>query len=211
MANDFDNIVSSGASKYGLDRYKTPELKYVPLDAEAQGLLNSGIARAASADFAGQMNAGISEREGQLAQGDESLESESAKKKADPAMLKALRDQYNSIAGDQVERIKTQNSLKAPLQKAQALRQYAQAALGQQRAQNSFYQQLTDAYNQQEMGRAQFVNTLFQTGANAYAINRGNANPNFNPANYSQPNQGGKAIQGIQSASSRGQYMYEGD
>lgn len=147
-----------------------PDNKRIALDPAVQGLLNDQVNRA-SADqstFAAATNQGIDERVGQLNQSNDSLKSYAAKTGQDPAMLEALSGIYGAKAQEQIGKIKTQNELNAPFRKSQALSGVSSAVLGAQQAKNNFYQQLTDAYNQSEMGRAALVSTLFQTGTQAY-------------------------------------------
>lgn len=154
-----------------------PDNKQISLDPAVQGLLNDTVKRASAdtASFGQATNQGIDERVGQLNQSNNSIKQMAAKTGQDPAMLEAISGAYGSQAHDQIQKIKSQNDFNAPLRKANALSGAAAAVLGQQQAKNSFYQSLTDAYNQSEANRAQLVSTLFQTGTQAYMYNKKNS------------------------------------
>lgn len=150
----------------------TPQPNFVPLDAGTQGLLDQGVASASrpASDFANDLNKNVSENASGF-MGNEQQSSQEAKRTGqDPGMFNALRNAYGSQAGTQIKQITNANQYKAQMMKADYLHQMAIAAVGQQQVATQNYSMLTDAYNQSEMARAGFVNTLFQTANTAMVM-----------------------------------------
>lgn len=158
---------------------KAPDVKKVDLDPGTQELLNQGTNRATRPDS--EFGSEINQNVGQAA-ASHNLRSEGAQQESNnfgqtPQFMEALRQSYSARAGENINNLVRSNEHRGRLQKADELRQMSIAALGQQRAATQNYAMLTQAYNQAEMARAQFVSSLFQVGNQAMATNAANRSP----------------------------------
>ena len=154
----------------------------VPLDPNAQALLDAGVARSTqpTQSFADADNLNAS----QYAQGLGGTSNNFGGGSAEDSNIQAIKNAYNQQATKQIQDIKQRSTWNAEGQKAQAMQQQAAAATGQQQALTQQYSNLTNIYNQQEAARAGMVNQIFQTadygiGAQKKSsrTNNGSANP----------------------------------
>lgn len=177
----------SDLSKFlGLDRNSTPTPQApVNLDPQSQALLNaqSQAAMRPSSEFTNELNKGLDERTSQI--GDFGNASQ-AQTGMSPGMRDALRNAYSAQTGDALDRIKLNNSIEGQQRKSNALALASHYALQQQQiTKTNYFQTLTDAYNQMEAQRAQFVSSL--TGLANYGIGTyegsrsKNVSPGFSP------------------------------
>lgn len=158
---------------------QAPDPKVVALDPETQGLIYQGSENAMrpEGDFQADINQGI-ERSGTLGANPSQLMQNAAGLGYDGSngggdiYNDALRSVYNQKSGLNQENQKWDNKLQAQSQQTKKLRSAAIQAMGQQRAATANFEMLTQAYNQNEMARAQFVSSLFQAGGTAYSINK---------------------------------------
>lgn len=149
-----------------------PDPVIVPLDEGTQGLLNRGTDRATrpSEDYAADLNRGVAEAAQQFSQGPQAGAQESKRLGMDDGFNAALRQAYGSRESDIVNRLVRSNQYRGQLQRSQEMHRMSIAAMAQQRVATQNFAMLTEAYNQQEMARAQFISQLFQTGANAMSM-----------------------------------------
>lgn len=157
---------------------KAPDPTTVPLDSDTQGLINESTNRALQpqSTFNDSINQNV-DMGRSLDQDQQHAHQEDVGMGGDSGMNQALRNQYSSRASTAINKIKARNDMEAQMQRANYMKQVSMAAMGQQRAAVQNYQMLTDAYNQSEMARAQFVNSLFQTANVGMAINSGRTKP----------------------------------
>ena len=156
--SELSNVFSGGP-------VKSP--KYVPLDPQSQALLDSmqGQAQAPASEWAQKANKGV-ETAGQL--GQPTAPQDFAKTGINEPMGAAIRNAYKGQANQQIGNILKQNEFNAQIAKANYSAQINNALLGQAQTHVANYQLLTDAYNQNEAARAQFVASL--TGLAAYGM-----------------------------------------
>lgn len=112
----------------------------------------------------------------------------------DPAMIKALHNQYYGKSKQEIDRLKSQGDLLGKMDKAQALQLAATRQIGQQRAMTEQHAFLTKAANQQEAAKAGAINQLFQLGAYGIGSVMANQKPSVAPSTSLSemfPNPGG--------------------
>lgn len=176
----------------------TPTPTQAQLEPGTQGLLNqgAGLASRPSGSFANDSMANVKAATGAL--GSPTHEADQASTGMTPGMKQAMLGSYGQQAGSSFDRMMQNSQMNAKMQKAQMLRQYAQAALGQQSALVNHYNNLTDAYNASEAARAQVISQV--SGLANYGIGSymgaksmsGSATPdmNLNATDIEQANQG---------------------
>ena len=149
---------------------QAPDPTIVPLDADTQGLLNQSVDRASrpDAEFAASLNQGAVIGAGQLGQSE--MQGQQEAQRLGDTYSDAIRQSYASRANDSVGRLIRANEYKAKLQKGDQMRQMSQAAMAQQNVATQNYAMLTEAFNQSEMARANFVSQIFQTGNQAMVM-----------------------------------------
>lgn len=147
-----------------------PDRKNVDLNPKAKELIKAGVNRAMRSpeEYAAERNAGVDNATQVIGPNENQLNQQAAQMGQDPAMLKAISNVYQGQAGQQIARLKSDNNLKSGLMKAESLKRMAHAAIAQQNVETQNFERLTDAYNQNEIARAQFVSSLFQVGRQAY-------------------------------------------
>jgi hypothetical protein len=145
----------------GLFQSETPTPNYVPLNQQSQGLLNDMVSNATSPtqSWADRANQGVSNAS-QLGIQSAPAESMQANTGVDPSMHQALRNAYQGQANKQIGDIMNKNSFNSQIAKANYSSSINQALQGQAQTHVNNYQQLTDAYNQSESARAQFVSAI---------------------------------------------------
>lgn len=151
----------------------------VALDPGSQQIVNQQIATAGQdpSYYSGILN----QNQGQarsLAQGDQQLQQQSQQLGMQPGQMQAIRNAYNSQANTGINDLVQQNELKGKMMKADYMNKLSSTLLGQQKQAVSQYQVLTQAYQQQEMARAQTISSLFQTGALAGGMMAGSQSAN---------------------------------
>ena len=172
---------------------KAPDRTIVPTDPQANALLNAGIDRAQRPEqaFADQANAGIKENAQAMNLGQDQINQKAAASGQDPAMMSAISNVYKGQAQSGIDRLMQKNSMGAGLNRAESLRKMAQAALGRQQVETQNYEKLTEAYNQQENGRAQFISSIFQAGRQGYMTSKMGSKAKTNDFGNGTPNVGG--------------------
>lgn len=170
-----------------------PNPQTVPLDKNTQGLIDESVARAKQPDsvFAAQANQGVSEGSQSFNPNNPMVSQKDASLGQNPGEFDALRGVYASKAGTAIDRMKQKGAYEAKLQKMDYMNTTARMLLGQQQVQAQNYHMLTEAYNQAEAARAGFINSLFQGGNTAIAINAANRKqPSYTEENYKMPELG---------------------
>lgn len=142
-----------------------PQPNIVPLDPGTQQLLDQGTTRAGqdASTFAGQLNQGVSQAGNQLGESNQQLNQQGAAAAQSPGMMQAIRNAYSGQTQKNIQAIQSKNQQAGLYAKLDYTNQMARAALMQQNIAAQNYTTLTQAYNQAETSRAQFVNSLFQT------------------------------------------------
>jgi hypothetical protein len=150
-----------------------PKLNIVSLDSDTQGLVNNSVQNAGRSgdEFAADINNGVAQNAASLGQ-DQQHATQEDQRGGDnsPYMADALRGAYQAHSDQNVGRLIKSNQYKGEMAKADYMRQTAAVQAAQQNVRNQNYSMLTEAYNQNEMARAQFVNSLFQLGGTAVAM-----------------------------------------
>lgn len=164
---------------------ETPTPKYVPLDQQSQGLLNDmqGQAQAPTSDWQAKATKGV-DSASQL--GGQQLNYQAQSGQTD-AMSKALHNAYQGQAQKQIGSLVDQSKFNAQIAKANYAANINHALLGQAQTQVSNYQMLTDAYNQSEAARAQFVSAI--SGLANYGMGRYAAAKSSNVPTATSPDQ----------------------
>ena len=152
---------------------KVPGPQGVSLDPNTQALMSAGASMALrpASEFAADANKGVQQSAQSFMPSNEQSSQADARMGTGAGQMgfeQALKNKYGALAGRDVNKIMQANSLNAEMQKANMMNQYAKAYLGQQQAMTQNYEMLTQAYNQNEAARAQFINQLF--GAANYGI-----------------------------------------
>lgn len=177
MATGFDRVFDFLG---GGDAPKPPDM--VQLDPRARELLDQGVARASrsGAEHQDEENAGIDAYAGGLLGG--GGDQEAASSAQNPYYVQGLRDAYKSQARSGIDAVKNQNQFSAEMRRSDQLKRMQMAAMGQQQAQLQNYQMLTQAYNQNEAARAQFISSIFgvaRTGIGMGMASKGPSAPQF--------------------------------
>lgn len=137
----------------------------VPLDQGTIGVINANAGHALQGQdaLAAEHNAGIvgAGPGGQGLQSDQQMQSQGAATGQDPAMLRAIRNQYGQQAQKGINTIVKQNQINAPLTQGNELHQAGMMAQAQQNVATQNYEALTDAYNQNMAARAQVISSVF--------------------------------------------------
>lgn len=142
----------------------------VPIDAGTNGLIQGAIDRSgqSTTDFANQSNAGVEEAAKSGQQTDQQAAQQAAGLGGSSGNInQAIRNQYNTQAGQQVHRLQDTNSQLAEYKKAAALQQAAGEAMARQKVTVDAYSRLMDSYNQTEAARAQMLSSIFGAGGMA--------------------------------------------
>lgn len=162
MAGFFDQLGLFG---------KAPDVKTVAVDQGTQDLLNKGVDNAIrpTEQFHQDINANVDKGAASIGAGKTGEQTDAGLANT-PGFTQALRDKYATMNQKDINDLKFRNKQQAEMTRADQMHKMAMAAMGQQRAATQNYQMLSDAYNQNEAARAQFVNELFQTGS--YAAGR---------------------------------------
>ncbi len=173
--------------------FETPDPKTVSLDGGTQGLINRQIEGADKPDeyFSGLLNQGMDSQQYQVAP--ELLEQQSQGKMEDPHINKAISRVYQQKAGKALDELKRQNEFQGKMMKNDYMNQTAQVLMRQQQNTLQNYQMLSQAYQAQEQARAQFINSLFQTGNQAMMM-RGPTNMGNSFGGGSQSMGGGGSV-----------------
>lgn len=146
---------------------KAPDRQIVQQDPAVNDLINAQVERASKGPeaFAQAKNVGIDQSS--TAPNFQMLAQQGSRTGEDQGMLNAIQNVYRQKDNQNIERLKQKNAQTSEIDRADALRKAAMAAMGRQQVQNDIFGQLTDAYNQQEAARAQFVSGLFGIGRQA--------------------------------------------
>jgi hypothetical protein len=168
---------------------------FVSPDQQTQGLMAQGVSLASrpAGDFATQSSQGMEGGLQSQLQGAPQASQEAARMGVQPGQQgfnTALRNQYNAYAGRQLGGMMATNRVNAEMQKANMMNQYAKAYLGQQRAMTENYANLTQAFNQNEQARAQFISQLFGAADYGIGMNKGGMRSQQTPFNV--PSSGGR-------------------
>ncbi len=155
-----------------------PERQTVLLDPTAKRLIDDQSARASESDkqIAGHLNQGVEVNANQMLQGDQSLQEQAAGSAQDPAMLQAIRNQYNQKAGNEINQVVKQNEMSTSLRRNHMMQQRASYHVAQQNIETQNYMALTKAMNDADAARAQVLNSIFGAVGMAggmYAASRG--------------------------------------
>lgn len=163
-----DTITNSPNKLFGSGQGVTANV--VPLDDQTNQLISAGVNRATapSDQVANNLNAGVGDSTSSLA--GPSVDQRAAKTGENAPMLQAIKNQYNQVAGKDIQRITNQNRINADVTKSQWLKQYAAGAMAQQNVATQNYASLTNAYNQSQMARAQVLSSILGLGGVAVGI-----------------------------------------
>lgn len=139
---------------------------YVPLDPRTQQLL--GEMKDRSNQSVDQMTNEAHQRIDQgrsMGQSDQQVAQQAASTGQDPAMLNAIRNQYQQQAEGYLGTEKAKASLDAQMYKHELLKRQSIMAMAEQGARINQQKFLANAFAQQEQARAQFVSSMFQTAS----------------------------------------------
>lgn len=133
-----------------------PNLNVAPLDSGTQQLITGMANDAGQSDsqISDKHNAGVAAAGNQALQSDTQGNQEAARTGQNSAMLSAIRNQYNGIAGDQINNVMKSNEMNAPLYRAQMLDMAVKARFAQKQVDNQNYTKLMEANTNAEMARA---------------------------------------------------------
>lgn len=155
----------------------TPQPTAVGLDSGTQNLINSQVANSGQdpSHFSGILNQGVDKAQGNLGGVQNNLNAGTTQANTGmaPGQFQALRQSYAAQAGQNINRLKSQNDLQGQMMKADYMNQTAKALLGQAQFQSNQYQTLTNAYTQQEAARASAINSMFQTADTVIGLKAG--------------------------------------
>lgn len=165
MASVFEQVGNAIAPIFG-GSTDTPKPGIAPLDPGTQGLINAGVTRAGQSggQFADQINQGVSQNSASVGQDQQHASQEDQQFGGTQPMSDALRNAYSAQSGTNIGKLMKSNQYRGELAKSDYMNKMSQVAVAQQRVAAQNYATLTDAYNQSENSRAQFVNSLFQIG-----------------------------------------------
>lgn len=166
-----------------------PQPGVVPLDADTQHMIDNVSERAADPNykFAEKLNAGVQEGAKSLGGNAELASQADQREGASPHMGEAIRNAYSAQSNDSVSRLMRSNQHRAELMKADQLKRAAQMRIAQQRVAAQNNATLVDAYNQQEMARAGFIQSIFQGAATGMAISAAHSKPAETPKDAQEP------------------------
>lgn len=144
-----------------------PTPTIVPLDSGTNSLIDSAVARGQQTpqQFADLQNQGVSEGAHQANQSSpQALQSDATRGYSDGSINQAIRNQYQSQSGNNINQLKTAYSQNAVFQKSAALQQASAEAMARQNVTTQSYATLMNAYNQTEQARAQVLNSILGAG-----------------------------------------------
>lgn len=172
---------------------KGPERQTVDLDPTTQQMINDTVNRASSdpSQFAARANAGVGEAGQQAFQSPEQMAQQSAGmgEYNQEAMGTAIQNKYRQLAGKDIGHITRTNDINSLMMKGNALHRAAGMALAQQQVRTQNFEALTQAYNDNQMARAQVIKGILGRGGEAYA-QLSNNNRGGSGAGNSQPQMG---------------------
>ena len=151
----------------------SPTLNVVPLDDGTQKMISNQNKRALTTDLSAQQNNGVKAAGGQMAQTDQSLGQDAARSGQDPAMLGAIRNKFNNVAGKDIQQLVAKNNSNVALKRADLLQQAAKSQLVQQQVETQNYTELANAMNQAEAARAQVLSSVFGAAGTAAGMYMG--------------------------------------
>jgi hypothetical protein len=136
-----------------------PTAQKAPLDPVTQSLVNAQFeeAKKSPQEFSAQATKGIDQAVNSLG----GLGgSDYGKSGTTQGYREALRNAYSGQTGDALNRIKLNSEIQGHQQKANALSMASRFALQQRQTETSYFQTLTEAYNQMEAQRAALVGAI---------------------------------------------------
>lgn len=139
------------------------------IDQGTQGIINqdTGLASQDAGTIAGNLNQGVSQEGNKVLQGSQQGNQGATATGQNPAMLAAIRNQFNAQAQSGINQITQNNTTNAQLTKANYLQQAAQFAQAQQNVENNTFAELTGAYNDANAARAQAISSVLSLGGTA--------------------------------------------
>jgi hypothetical protein len=143
-------------------------VSYTPtsLDSNAKKIIDQTVnnATAPTAEIAAKMNNNVGAAAQTTQQSDQAIKQQAAGSAQDPSMLQAIRNQYGQVASKGIQRVIDSNNSQAALTKAQWLQNAAQQAMAQQNVEMQNYENLTQAYTDSQMARAQLLSSVLSLG-----------------------------------------------
>jgi hypothetical protein len=194
---------------------QAPDPKFAKLDPGTALLAKQQTDQALQSPehFQGLINQNIGSATSALGATPQSTQQEEARMGGSKTNLDAIRSAYRGQAQKGIQNVYDNNAYQAKLMKADYMNQMARVQMGMQAQQVQNYQTLTQAYIAQEMGRAQTINSIFQTGNTAIGMGMGGRSPGAGGGAQAQSADagimaggGGGAPQGLQSPYGMGDY-----
>lgn len=158
-------------SIFNPDQPKPPD--QVQLDPGSQGLINNQVetAKQDPSYYSGLINQGVDRSQSLNPNATQSSQEQS--RLGNPnTNLDAIRAAYRFQAQSGIKQVYDQNSYQGQLMKADYMNKISSTLLGQQAQSVQSFQRLNQAYMDQEMGRAQTINSIFQVGNQAIVMNK---------------------------------------
>lgn len=141
-----------------------PDYRAAQLDPGTKKLIQDSINRGTASDqkLSAELNQGVGSA--QLGQSDQGLKQEAAASGQNPAVLSAIRNQYNQAAGKSIQGLVEKNNLNMGMVRNQRLQMAAQAAMAKMGVETMNYEKLQEANMTAEMARGQALTGILQMG-----------------------------------------------
>ena len=152
-----------------------PNQEIISLDPQTQGMIAEGVNRAVGqtpSDIANQSMAGVESAVRGLSPSDDMVNREAVRTGQNPYLMSAVQNKLRQETSRDLARFKSQADIQARLAKAQRMQQISQSALAGQQVQLNNFMALSQAYQQNEMARAQVISNVIGLGSTANMINK---------------------------------------
>jgi hypothetical protein len=147
-----------------------PDQQVTPLDSATKGLINENINRSINEtpdDISKQILQGVEPNVSALGMGPEMTNREAVRTGQDPYMMSALSNKFRQNTAKDYQRFKSQTDAQSRLMKGQRMADASQMAFMKQQVQTNNFAMLSQAFQQNEMARAQVISSFIGLGTNA--------------------------------------------
>jgi hypothetical protein len=171
---------------------EAPDRKIIKIDPQTNQLIDEGIQRAGQTpdQIAARHLEGVDQAAGLARQSDQQAAQQQASLGySSPGMNQAIRNQYNSQAGQEINRLKNAYGQNAEFEKSAQIQQAFAQAQARQNVTLQSYSRLMDAYNATEGARAQMLSSILGAGGSAMGAYAGMHNKKTKAAAAQSPTQ----------------------
>ena len=150
-----------------------PSRTIVGLDPTTNKLINTQINQATDPNLSQTLQSGAAQSGQNMLQTDTGATQEAAGMGQNPAMMQAIRNQYNNVAGKHINQLMQQSNNTSEITRAAMLQRAQASAHASAQVQISNYERMVDAMNNAEMARAQTISGILGLGGMAAGMAMG--------------------------------------